>query len=361
MKHENQSLDPLRSNGSSSVPPELCVGIPSVKRDGISYLKTTLGSLQHGLSDRERQMIYFIVLLAHIDQQKHPDYGQAWLGGMADSLPSYAADSEWLALAQKMEAHHIHAVKSKLDYSILMEECQRTGAPYTLLVEDDVVFLHGWRHRTMRALDWAKVKTWDATREYFLYLRLFYYEDLRGWNVESWRQYLGSCATLTVALALIMLCIRHYMPVSRVYLTRDGFLITFVLFLPLVILLYFSAGANCVLPKHTGVHLMADNACCGQGLVFPRATVANELLPLFQGDRWSEIPTDSFIEMHASKSGGLRWALSPVVMQHVGARSSYGEDRGTYGDTTPASIWNFGFENNDPAELAAEHSVFEQT
>ena len=73
---------------------------------------------------------------------------------------------------------------------------------------------------------------------------------------------------------------------------------TFV-FTPLLIVLFFAAGANCVLPQPAGVHLMPRNACCGQGFVFPQTTVTRELLPLFRDERWSELPTDSFLETYA--------------------------------------------------------------
>ena len=115
-----------------------------------------------------------------------------------------------------------------------------------------------------------------------------------------------------------------------------------------------------MLAQPTGVHLMPENACCGQGLVFPRTTVVDELLPHFRRNRWSEVPTDSFIEEYADATSALRWALTPVVMQHVGGRSSYDVSRGNYGDTTPAGIWNFAFEENDAAALAAEHLLAHQ-
>jgi hypothetical protein len=98
---------------------------------------------------------------------------------------------------------------------------------------------------------------------------------------------------------------------------------------------------------------MPNNGCCGQGLVFPRAKVTQELLPLFRSTRWSKVPTDSFIEEHAGETGGLRWALTPVVMQHVGGQSSHGVYRG--GGMTPSGIWNYGFEEYDAASLAMEH------
>ncbi|RYP82753.1 hypothetical protein DL769_001562 [Monosporascus sp. CRB-8-3] len=322
-----------RAQRSRRNPPELCIGVPSVQRDGISYLKSTLGSLQHGLSAEERAGLSFIVLLAHTDQKRHPDYGQPWLASMVDKLPSYQDDPERLALAKVMELNQTHAPKSKFDYSIVMEECEKTGAAYILIVEDDV----------------------EAEHTNFLYLRLFYYEGLLGWDSESWPTYLGSSLAVIAGVLWLLLLTRRYIPAARLYLTRSVFLSTTLVFMPLLILLFFAAGGNCVLPQPAGVHLMPKNACCGQGLVFPHETVADELLPLFRSNRWSQVPTDSFIEQHADATGALRWALTPVVMQHVGGRSSHGVQRGTYGVMTPSHIWNFGFEGNDAGSLAAEH------
>jgi hypothetical protein len=100
---------------------------------------------------------------------------------------------------------------------------------------------------------------------------------------------------------------------------------------------------------------MPKYACCGQALVFPQTTVVNELLPLFRGNRWSESPTDSFIEDHADATGGLRWGLTPAVAQHVGGQSTYNTDKGPYGNMTPSDIWNFEFEENAASSLAEEH------
>ncbi|KAI1084537.1 hypothetical protein F5B20DRAFT_567973 [Whalleya microplaca] len=344
-----------QAQGSRRSPPELCIGVPSVQRDGISYLKSTLGSLQHGLSVEERAGLRFVVLLAHTDQEKHQDYGQSWLASMADKVLSYGDNPGRLALAKAMELSQTHETKAKFDYSVVMEECEKTGASYILIVEDDVIFLDGWRHRTMQALNVATAKSWEAGHTDFLYLRLFYYEGLLGWNKESWPTYLGSSLTVVTSVMCLLLLTRRYVPAARLYLTRSVFVLVTLIFTPLLLILFFAAGGNCTLPQSAGVHLMPKNACCGQGLVFPLATVADALLPLFRRSRWSEVPTDSFIEDYADATGALRWALTPVVIQHVGGQSSHGVPRGMYGNMTPSRLWNFGFEENDADSLAAEH------
>ncbi|TRX89854.1 hypothetical protein FHL15_009287 [Xylaria flabelliformis] len=274
-----------------------------------------------------------------------------WLNSMVDTLASYSDNEERLMLAQTIDSHS-HAVKSKFDYSVVMEECEKTGAPYVLMIEDDVVFLDGWRHRTMRALDIATTKSWHAGKANFLYLRLFYYEGLLGWNSESWPTYLGSSvATSTVVLGFLLLARRY---VAHRHISHTLILLVTLVFTPLLIILFFAAGRNCMLPQSTGVHTMDKYGCCGQGLVFPRATVIDEILPLFRSNISSTVPTDSYIEQYADDTVGLRWALTPVVMQHVGGQSSYKGRRGdTYG---PSHLWNFDFERNDATQLAAEHA-----
>ncbi|KAI1746443.1 hypothetical protein F4782DRAFT_102273 [Xylaria castorea] len=341
----------LRRQRNRTHPPELCIGVPTVQRRGISYLKSTLGSLQHSLTPEERDALYFVVFVAHANQSKHSEYDQPWLVAMADELPSYYN----VALAQTMSKQS-HEIKSKYDYSIVLEACANTGAPYVLMLEDDVVFLDGWWPRVARALDLAAIQTWEAGYTDFLYLRLFYYEGLLGWNQESWPVYLGSSLAVTVSILCVLLITRRYVVASRWYITR--FILGFAVLVaaPLFILLYFASRGNCVTPRPAGVNLMPDHACCGQGLVFPRSKILNELLPLFRSNRWSGVPTDSFIEMHADLTRGLRWALTPVVMQHVGGQSSHGVV-GSGDLATPKDIlWNFGFEENNPAYLADERS-----
>ncbi|KAI0389145.1 integral membrane protein [Xylariaceae sp. FL0594] len=346
-----EALEAFRANRTD--PPTLCVGIPSVRREGVSYLKLTLGSLQQGLSAEERGRLRFVVLLAHVDPTRHPDHDAPWLRGMADELPAYRDDEQRLALARQMEAKRTHGTKSKFDYALVMEECKKTRAPYILMLEDDVVFLDGWMHRTMEALANVKALTWEAGYSSFLYLRLFYYEGLLGWNSEAWPTYLGSSALATGLVLGSMFAARQCVPQTRVYLTRSVFALAGGLFMPLLVGLFFAAGRNCVMPQRAGVQRMDRYACCGQGLVFPRSVASENMAAYFDKYRWEETPTDSLIEQYADATGALRWALTPVVMQHVGGQSSHSGSRG--GKYGPSHIWNYGFETNDPKRLAQEH------
>ncbi|ATY63381.1 hypothetical protein A9K55_007848 [Cordyceps militaris] len=332
--------------------PKLCVGVASVSRNGTSYLKATLGSMQQGLSPAERESLYFVALLAHVDQKKHPDHGQAWLANMVDKLPSYDQDPARKAVAEDMEAKGVsHWIKSKFDYSFVLDECKRTGAPYILMSEDDVVFLDGWYHRTLKALGGVEEKSKKANEDW-LYLRLFYYEGLRGFNADYWRKYARTVFFVECAVISVLIILQRFVPGGPRFVTRWTALLTVGVYVPLLIVLAIVAGGNCVAPQPHGLHVIADNICCGQGLVFP-SSVVDPLLTAFEGARWAQTPTDTFIEDHAATTGTLRWVLTPVVMQHVGGLSSYGEPGIV--SMSPSDTWNHAFELNNPDDLAKEH------
>ncbi|KAH8646286.1 hypothetical protein BX600DRAFT_519115 [Xylariales sp. PMI_506] len=336
-------------------PPTLCVGLPSVQRDGISYLKSTIGSLQHGLSRTERESLYFVVLLAHTDLSQHHDFQDPWLEHSVDQLPTYHDHPGRLLQAVKMESSGSHNLKAKFDYSVVLEECIKVGALYIMMLEDDVVALDGWYHRTIQALDQAVENTVELGRTSFLYLRLFYYEGLLGWNSESWPTYIFNSLAVLALEALLLSLLRSLSSTCRVLLTRPMLIIIIGICTPICISLFFAAGRSCMLPMGTGVHLMSRYACCGQGLVFPRHEVVGSLLPALQTEWNSTEATDSFIERLADEQESLRWAITPVVLQHVGGKSSHGVVRNQFGDMTANRLFNFGFETNDPIKLAREH------
>lgn len=110
-----------------------------------------------------------------------------------------------------------------------------------------------------------------------------------------------------------------------------------------------------MLPRPKGVSLMQKYGCCGQGLVFPQDQVNESLLPFFREHRNSTLATDSFIEDYGDRYDELRWAVTPVLLQHVGGKSSHGVARDRYGNMTANRLFNFGFETNSAEALAEEH------
>ncbi|KAI0173017.1 integral membrane protein [Hypoxylon sp. FL1284] len=110
---------------------------------------------------------------------------------------------------------------------------------------------------------------------------------------------------------------------------------------PMLIGLFFAAGRNCMLPKAPGVHLMQNYSCCAQGLVFSQSQVHSQLLPLYRGTH----------DSHAA-------AVMPVLIQHVGGKSSHGAGDQESGLLTDDMSFDHSFETNNPVGLAKEHHAW---
>ncbi|KIN08413.1 hypothetical protein OIDMADRAFT_23206 [Oidiodendron maius Zn] len=145
----------------NSTPPFLCVGIATVARDGERYFRTSVGSLLHGLTEEERKNIHLITFIAHTEPRVHPAYSEDWLYNVADQILTYDLPQEQLERIREMEREKgVYREKGLYDYSYLLEACYRVGAANILMVEDDVLALNGWYHRTVKALDVAKAQTY---------------------------------------------------------------------------------------------------------------------------------------------------------------------------------------------------------
>jgi hypothetical protein len=71
---ETQILPPQDNSKGGLSDKKLCVGIPSVAREGASYLRASVGSLLDGLSVEERDSIFLIIFIAHTDPSIHFAY-----------------------------------------------------------------------------------------------------------------------------------------------------------------------------------------------------------------------------------------------------------------------------------------------
>jgi hypothetical protein len=169
-KHEPAKWD-------NTTAPQLCVGIGSISRHGLSYLGETPGSILEGLDEVERRQIYIFVFLPHIDLSKHGDSSAAWLHNMAGSLPAYPDNPQLIYLIERLEndgGYSAHARKQKIDYSVLLSECAKVEPAYTMTLEDDVIALDGWFHRTLSALRTATKKTREMGRMIVSFCSLSY-------------------------------------------------------------------------------------------------------------------------------------------------------------------------------------------
>lgn len=140
----------------------LCVGISSVKRQGVNYFESAVGSLLLELTEREREDIHLVLFIPHTDPKVHPSYSSSWLSATADTVLLYDLPEDQMKHLKFLESKSGPSLeKSLFDYTYLLKACQAVGSPYTVLVEDDVVAMDGWYHRTRQALEDAERQTRD--------------------------------------------------------------------------------------------------------------------------------------------------------------------------------------------------------
>lgn len=337
---------------------KLCVGIPSFKRPGEQYLHEAVGSLIQGLSDEERQEIYLMVFIPHSSPAVHPAYNEAWLSGLVDEVVTYGFGIDRMQYIREMETKKKFDEKGLFDYSYLLDKCVEQFTPYIAIFEDDTVAMDGWYHRTIAAIhDAEQQAALRRAKPDFLYLRLFYTEEFLGWNTEYWKRYLFNSICIAAIPTIMIFAMRMTQPTTKLSLTlvtRRTFLTLYAM-LAVLILFFFALGRNTVLPVTAGVHEMPKFGCCSQAFVFPN-TKARELVTYFKERHlgYMDVLTEDF----ANERGELRYAITPSLVQHVGRKSSKGDDYGPmskWGMSVAEKIWSFTFERFDEARLKSEH------
>ncbi|KEQ98601.1 hypothetical protein AUEXF2481DRAFT_26962 [Aureobasidium subglaciale EXF-2481] len=339
----------------------------SEERDNIS-------TLLEGLSEQERNDIHFAVFIAQTDPSVHFAYHEDWLHNLADEVLLYDLPKKKMEHVIELEKTGNSREKGLFDYTYMLKSCYEQGAEHIAMFEDDIVALDGWYHRAVAGLELAERQstlqkasmdckliqyppssTTKTNDPKVLYLRLFYTEEFLGWNSEEWRTYLSYSLLATAVLTIALILLRCISRTAKKSMTPSLVLPIYAICLPLTILLFFAAGRTTVLSLPTGVNEMPRYGCCSQALVFPRSS-ALSIINLFQDKKLGFV--DSLIEEFADQNGGLRWALTPSVVQHIGRKSSKGDDFGTaskYSMSVAEKLWNFGFEENDGEELRREH------
>ncbi|EGE04573.1 hypothetical protein TEQG_03444 [Trichophyton equinum CBS 127.97] len=176
-----------------------CVGIVSIARKDVSYIEATVGSLLMDLSPREREDLYLILFIPHVDPTIHPSFESKWISAMTDRVLLYNVTAAEIDHLRELENEGgSFREKGLFDYVYLLKACQEIGAPHTIMVEDDVLEMDGWYHRTKQALVDADRQTSRLGASLYLYLRLFYTQGLLGWNSEEWFIYL-LCSVAVIA------------------------------------------------------------------------------------------------------------------------------------------------------------------
>ncbi|KAJ5146225.1 uncharacterized protein N7515_000789 [Penicillium bovifimosum] len=357
LEHANNNTLPLHFQTKVSAHPTICVGITSVARRGANYLQGAVGSVLEGLTAAERGDLYLIVLIAHSNPAEHPAYVEPWLHTLADKVLLYdpdRVDVEHIRELETPEAKSFAREKGLLDYIYLLRACESVNTSYTVMLEDDVIALDGWYHRTKNALSLAEQQTIEEGVDKWLYLRLFYTEQFLGWNSEEWPAYLLFSLLAALGVVAIATAIRHCRPATTAYLPNEIIALLAFVMTPLLIILFFAAGRITMLSIPAGVHEMPKFGCCSQGLVFPQSRIG-DLVSWYESKRAGYV--DMLTEIYADENNEIRWALTPSVLQHVGSKSSKTNTPGDHKHrlTVSETIWNFMFEENDMEQLRREH------
>jgi hypothetical protein len=336
---------------------KLCVGIPSIQREGESYLPAAVGSLLEGLTREEREEIYFIVFIPHSKPEVHAAYSEEWLSGLPDEVLTYDFGFDRMQHVRNMEQLGGHVLeKAAFDYAYLLDKCTEKLTPYIAIFEDDTVAMDGWYHRTMAAIHEAEQQSaLRRAKPDFLYLRLFYTEEFLGWNKQQWKSYLWRSVCVAIVPTAFLVFVRVFQPRTKLSmtLTTPRAFLTLYAGLAALILFYFSLGRMTVHPIPTGVHEMPRFGCCSQALVFPTFK-AQQLVAYFKERHIGY--TDVLIEEFANERDELRFALTPSVVQHAGRETSKtSKDR-----TSAEKIWSAAFEMLDWKGLKKEHEEVRQ-
>lgn len=154
-------------NNTTTVPkaspsPKLCVGIASIARHGVRYFKSTVGTVLEGLSEAERADIHLILFIAHTNASEHPAYSEPWLHTLPDQVLLYDPEEVDIPHIRSLETDAAKVSgreKALFDYTYLLKGCEKVNAPYSVILEDDVVAMDGWFHRTTAALKSAEKQT----------------------------------------------------------------------------------------------------------------------------------------------------------------------------------------------------------
>lgn len=316
-------------------PPVICVGIATVRRRGQQYVGLTVASLLAGLNEDERRSIFLNLLIGNTEPWKHPIYSEKWVETLTDRLLTYEQDDPNFDRLKEWEEGGWYRNKTIFDYTYLMKDCYNTGAQYVAMIEDDTLAVKGWLASALQALDVVKEQTKNKK---WIYMRLFYVDELLGWNSEEWPRYLLWSLIVWSSLTGVMVAGKRVFKTRLKSIPASSIWIASCIFIPAAIALHFMAGRQTMWPISPGVHEMNKYGCCSQGLIFPRSIIPDFLE---RTDLTTDWLVDMMVEKIADHEGWTRWAVIPSLLQHIGATSSKG-----YGfDDSASTLWNFRFED----------------
>lgn len=313
-------------------------------------MQTTIASILEGLTDHERADLNLAVLIAETDPERHP----SWSNPAKPSWPRTVVDDMYTYTVQPAELEHLRDLtetsnfreKGVYDYIYAMQHCYETGTPYIAFFEDDVMLAEGWLVRTLLGI--RDLEQMSPEPDSWLFMRLFNQERSIGWasheiggNNELW--IVTGVGLLMCAIAWL---IRRKWPAMRAHLDVPTMCLICLLVNPAIVVLFFQSGKASLLPHSPGV-FDEPFGCCSQALVFPRAQ-AKAVIDFLRLRKDGQV--DLFLDDLAREAGLKRFALYPVMAQHIGLSSA----RNTQ-ESEAQAIWSVAYEDLDHTAVAEEH------
>lgn len=270
----------------------------------------TIGSILHGLSKEERNDLHISILIAETDPRQHPGWNHQWLNHAADDIFTYDVNDTQTKHLSDLEQSGKYQEKGVFDYTYALERCYATGALYIGMFEDDIILAEGWFMRILQGLSEIS----DSGN--WLFMRLFNQERSTGWSsreVGGNNEFLIILG-IDVGIAASVWLVRRHWRSSRKYLDMETLAVTAFILVPGLIVLLYQSGKASLFPPPPGV-FKEPFGCCSQAMVFPRAQVPLVVDSLKER---KEGQIDLMLDEIASSNGLDRYALYPVLAQHIG-------------------------------------------
>lgn len=223
----------------------------------------------------------------------------------------------------RLEQDGQFAEKARLDYAVAMRRCwTNSSAPYIAIFEDDVLLADGWLVRTIANLEHNSQLMKETD---WLDLRLFGSDSSTGW---ASRDFLGNNTpwiSLGVGMLLfvVLIALRSRSQLLNPYLSNVSIFLICCIVTPAFVILFFQAPKGLILPPSPGVHRQ-NFGCCTQAQVFNSEHVP--ALATFITDLATNLPHDIAITRFARENHIARYALYPVLVQHLGKLAQFSID-----------------------------------
>jgi hypothetical protein len=263
------------------------------------------------------------VYFANTIASTHPLWN-SWLLNLTDGVTSAKERTtpNQFEYLQSLEEDHQPNLKVPIDFSIALQYMYDTSSsPYIGFFEGDIIFANSWFARTLLGLGQIVHKMRGKKSHRWLDVRLFNEEGSIGY---ASMHPLGNNVPIIIfvistAALFCLRALRTRSTFGKIHFTSSFMMVVCFITIPSFVILFFRAGKSSLLPPTPGV-TKQNWACCSQGTVLPRAEVPGLIMELAR--REGEPPDMVLIE-YAREQGMQRWALNPVMVQHLGMVSLY--------------------------------------